>query len=476
MVPGPVAICTLFLAFAASPAGAVDMPSLKDIAAAHGVPHDGGAYAARLELTEIWVRRSPTPGPPWHTSRGLRCDRLDAANRRHAGYLRHRGAGFRPLHRAHRLGSGDGWRADLFNGWLLPAGPGRFDAEARRTRRLAPVLLIDELARNPEAVSGPEPAGDNRFALRYLPEHAPAMRLTFDTRTRLLRRLEQDSLAVAFDEYEIVQGLPVSRRMRVSRDGETVYRVRASTVRFQAPFPAGLSPPVESSEAKGTEAPGADMIRVRELADGAYLVGAGERFQLFVAFRDFLVALGGVGGVPRRLSAVRELAGDLPLRYALITHHHAEHLEGVPALVDGGAVIVASAAHERAIREAAGERREPRFAFVADRSEISDGGQRLVFLELGPMRHARHMLGALLPDQGLLFTADVFRWPPERDAGAATPPIEDLAAVVERLDLDVTRFAGTQGPIVPNLAHLRLALSREGRMDDFGDYESAICP
>lgn len=451
-------------------------PNFEEVLAAHGPLEALATYGARLEITDVWARQSREPDPPWQRSRALRCESVDVAGRRHAAYRRGVGAGHYPFHAVHHLGPHGGWRANLYDGWVAPvAGDGAAD-EIAATRRLAPVLLLAHLAAHRDALDGPAADGDGHARFRFADAGRNPMILQFDGRTRLLRRMSQGDIAVAYDEYESVGDYAVSRRMTMTWRGDTVWGVRLAGAAFNSPFPESLTAPQSLPVVEDGDGVDARAFGVREIGTGVYLVGDGVTYQVYVAFRDFLVALGGVAGVEKRLEAIREVVGDLPLRYALITHHHADHLEGVPALVDAGAVIVASPAHEQIIRQAAGQGRGPVFAFVRDRREITDGERTMVFLELGPMRHSRHMLGALIPEEKLLFTADLFVQPPNRPVRAANPPIEDLLAAVKRLDLDVTRFADTHTPVVSNYADLRLAASKKGDMEIRENYERALCP
>lgn len=292
----------------------------------------------------------------------------------------------------------------------------------------------------------------------------------------MLRELTIDETTMRFDGYEVVNGFPASRRMSVDNGAGTVRRMHLAGAAFDGKFPgvpAALWDLPETDPDGGTH----DRdFRIRTPAPGLHLVGEGDRYQLFVEFSDFLVALGGVDGVRKRLEAIRTVAGAKPLRYALITHHHAEHLGGVSELVDAGAVLVISPAHESAVRGAAGPGREPRLAFVEDRSEITDGERTLVFVDLGPTRHAAHLLGAWLPADKLLFTADLMTQPGGRLARVATPGIQDLYRSLGRLDLAATRFAGPHGPQLPNLAELKVALNRTANMTEPTEAATAVCP
>lgn len=466
-------------------AAAADEPaslSLAELVAAHGGENALKRieqYAARLDVTDIWARQSPTPGPPWRQSDGLRCHSMDLAGGRYAEYERRMAAGFYPFHSASWLEPEGGWRFNIHDGWRAPADPAYIGERLVEAMRFAPTLMVRAMAGDPDrvtAMGATEAADAARSRYRFEPASGPHHVLSFDNRTRMLRELAVGEATVRYDGYEMLDGFPVSRRMSMQWRGETVWRIHLKDASFNWAFPPE---PDSLWELPTAEMPDSDTTRrfqTRSLAPGIHLIGEGDRYQLFVEFRDFAVALGGVAGVEKRLAAFRAVAGAKPLRYALISHHHADHLAGVPALVDAGAVLVISPAHEKAVRNAAGPGRTPRFAHVTDRSEITDGDRTLEFRELGPTRHSRHILGAWLPAEKILFTADLFVQAPGLPVRAANPPIQDLHQALQRLQLDATRFVDPHSPAVPNLADLELALKTTGRMSGYDEVAAAVCP
>lgn len=436
-------------------------------------------YQARYDVTRIHVHDSPDPGPPWSTSAGVMCLGRNLGNGRQTGYRRMAGSGFRPRHDAWLAGSAGAWNADLYDGWLLDGTGSPSDVPASELERLTPPLVLRQLLDAGERLSDLGTVADGNELLRayrYLTANGEPMLLDFNADTHLLRRRRLGRLTVTYDEYQSEGGLAVSHRMSVSRDGDEIGEYALRAARVNEPLAPGILPPASLERVSPPPHGGGPGIQVRELDDGVFQVGADRRYQVFVDFRDFLVALGGLGGVEPRLAALRERVGDKPLRYALLTHHHQRHLEGVPALVDEGAVLVASPAHEARIRAAAGPARTPRFAFVTDRNEITDGQRDLLFLELGPTRHSRHLLGAYLPRERLLFTADLLAVPGGGPLPAGDDLMRDLYDGFRKRGLDPLHFAGTHAPGTTQLARLKSALGKKGRMDGFAELRSTMCP
>lgn len=461
--------------------------SLDDVIEAHGGEQALRAlqgYSARLDVTDIRARQSPTPEPPRTRSASIRCLSLDLAGDNYAQLRRDTAGDSRPVHSARWLTSAkgpipaQGWYFNLQDGWREARTPAATRKHITRAMRLAPTLLVRGMAENREKVTrleGDEESEAPRIHFRYEPATGSALRLAFDYRTRMLRELESEEVSLQFDGYEMVDGFPVSRRMKLKRDG-TEQRMHLKEAAFERNF----RPVPHTLRALPVVEPGARAetrrFRTRTLAPGVHLIGEDDRYQLFVEFRDFVVALGGAGGADKRLEALRSVAGEKPLRYALITRHHPEHLAGVPALVDAGAVLIISPGHETAVQAAAGPHREPRLARVSDRSEITDGERTLVFQTFGPTRHAEQTVAAWLPAEKLLFSPGLFVKPPGRPLRAASSSSRELYRAIQRSRMDATRFVDPQSPEAPNLAELRLAMNKPVTKAEFGEVATAVCP
>lgn len=461
--------------------------SLDDVIEAHGGEKALRAvqgYSARLDVTDIRARQSSTPEPSRARSASTRCLSLDLAGENYAQLRRDTAGDSHPVHSARWLTSAkgpipaQGWYFNLQDGWREARTPAATGEQLARAMRLAPALLVRGMAETRERVTplgktdGPDAP---RTHFRYEPATGPALLLAFDNRTRMLRELKAGELSLLFDGYEMVDGFPVSRRMKLKHNGteQRMHLKEATFDRNFQPVPDALwtLPVVEPRV--GSES---RRFRTRTLAPGIHLIGEDDRYQLFVEFRDFVVALGGADGVDKRLEALRSVAGEKPLRYALITRHHPEHLAGVPALVDAGAVLIIAPGHETAVRAAAGPHREPRLAKVSDRSEITDGDRVLVFQALGPTRHAEHTLAAWLPVEKLLFSSDLFIKPPGRPVRAAGLSSRELYRAIQRSQMNATRFVDPRSPHVTNLADLKLAMNKPVTITEFGEVATAVCP
>jgi glyoxylase-like metal-dependent hydrolase (beta-lactamase superfamily II) len=197
-----------------------------------------------------------------------------------------------------------------------------------------------------------------------------------------------------------------------------------------------------------------DELSLNEVAEGVFLVGGNGTYVLFVENEDYVVAVDGTAGVPDRIAELRKHVGDKPIRYAALTHHHNDHVLGVPTYVEEGATLVVARAHEGVMRQAAGEGADPKFEYVDGSRTLGEGAGRVELIDLGPTPHAEHILAAWLPEQGILFHADMINTPL---AGPLPPPVSNtkaLAEVIAKRKLAVKSIVGAHSPQVLTLADL----------------------
>ena len=71
------------------------------------------------------------------------------------------------------------------------------------------------------------------------------------------------------------------------------------------------------------------------------------------ALGDYVFAAGGTAGIDDRIESVREVVGDKPVKYGMLTHHHFDHVVVAPVYEGEGAAVVTATAHERIARRAA---------------------------------------------------------------------------------------------------------------------------
>jgi len=318
---------------------------------------------------------------------------------------------------------------------LLEAATRATDVAWRGERRFADGLH-DEIA-----VTLPEGA-----VLSLLVARAPALlrRVSYTLELPGLGPVPVDWEWARWREDSRLGRIPLGHRVRV--DGETFQEVRYSAYgadRDRARDLLSIPPnrpaaaPASAMTAPSREpAPPASG----EVAPGVHVIEAENFMVMFVEFRDFVVAMEapenhpGLEGIPAArdttpvtagfLAAIRAAAPGKPVRYAVLSHHHSDHMGGARAFAEAGATLLVAPADRAAARRAIGGRGEtaaPAAAIepVAERRVITDGERTLEILNVGRNPHTDENLFAWLPRERIAFQGDLFYY---QQGGEFPPP------------------------------------------------------
>jgi glyoxylase-like metal-dependent hydrolase (beta-lactamase superfamily II) len=159
-----------------------------------------------------------------------------------------------------------------------------------------------------------------------------------------------------------------------------------------------------------------------------------------------VVSIGGTAGVPERIAKLREVVADKPIRYGVLTHHHNDHLMGVPAYEAEGAEIFTVKAHEQVVRGTAEDGEARKLKFVDRKAVLGSGGRSIELHDIGPTPHAEHLVVAFLPKEGILFEADHFPNPGNGRFVPAQPVTRHLARAIKERGLEVRTIVGAHTP------------------------------
>ena len=268
---------------------------------------------------------------------------------------------------------------------------------------------------------------------------------------------------LGFPSYREVAGLQVPSGYRQSIGGTLAADIEYTDIAinasvdaddFKVPFGfRDIAPP-----------PTGD-VRVVSLADDVYMVEGLANFGynfFFVAFDEFIVAFD--ASVSRGVSAqaiaqMKKAVPDKPIRYLVLSHHHDDHAGGVRAFIDEDATIVTTASNRAYLEQMAasvstlagggpaGEMAQPKFEFVDGKYVIEDAGHKAVVYDIGPSPHADEMLILYLPNEKVLFEADLIGVPRSGQAGPANDVTVHFAGAVEKLGLEVDHLGGVHGTV-----------------------------
>jgi glyoxylase-like metal-dependent hydrolase (beta-lactamase superfamily II) len=204
-----------------------------------------------------------------------------------------------------------------------------------------------------------------------------------------------------------------------------------------------------------------DPLSRQELDDGIWLIGGNGTYAMFVDMGEYIFAAGGTAGIPERIESLREVVGDKPIRYGMLTHHHFDHVMGVTAYEEEGATLIAAAAHERIARRAAADGESLDIELVDDKMTIEAGDRRIEIIDIGPTAHTEHLLVAWLPAEGVLFEADHFAMPQAGPVPPAVSSTRSFAKALAKNGLEVKHIVSAHSPRPGTPEDLEQALNAE---------------
>jgi glyoxylase-like metal-dependent hydrolase (beta-lactamase superfamily II) len=212
--------------------------------------------------------------------------------------------------------------------------------------------------------------------------------------------------------------------------------------------------------------------RMSTLAPDVYLVPNGHQ-SVFVVFDDYVLVLEGGGSTQQTqntIARIKEVAPGKPIRYVVATHFHADHIAGLRSFIAEGATIVTTADSRAPIQALAKARsvlapdtldrapRDPIFEVVDRERVFKDARHEVRLYQIGPSPHVDQFLMAYLPNERILFEADLVDVSGDQ-ATAGGEDTEEFASKLKSLGLTVDRFVSVHsGVLLP--AVLEQALQR----------------
>lgn len=191
--------------------------------------------------------------------------------------------------------------------------------------------------------------------------------------------------------------------------------------------------------------PQIDNVTIEEIAPGIFLVPSTHN-NLIIEGPEGL-ALVDASWYPERshtlLARMGERWPEKPIRYLVLTHHHIDHTGGMRPVIEAGASVVTS-------EKNAGYFREVFESTMAQSVNLIEVGQFLSLDGIGReihaydvyTEHADGMIAAYVPDEKLLFNADLFS--PNRPLQFSLW-FDDLMHAIEWHGIDVEKHVGGHG-------------------------------
>lgn len=202
-------------------------------------------------------------------------------------------------------------------------------------------------------------------------------------------------------------------------------------------------------------------IRMRDVAPGVVHVTGGSHHSLGIAMTDHIIVVEAPLYEARSLRVIDSLERRFPgkpLRTVINTHFHADHAGGLRTYVAAGISLVTSQANAAFLQRIVDAphtvmpdrlQRSPRPVVIEtvgrDKKVLTDGPRTV---EIYPVdtSHAEGMLMVFLPQDKLLFVADLFSPGSPRQVRAGS---QEVLAAIEAYGLEVKRLVGGQGGLAP---------------------------
>lgn len=289
----------------------------------------------------------------------------------------------------------------------------------------------------------------------------PAITLYIDEKTHLISKSERIIGAFLveyyFEDYKEIDGLKFPTTNYYTVDGARSQTFKATDVKFNQSFEKMLEVPENYVSLEANEP---QSIATQTLAEGVFLVTNNGQNSLFVEFEDHLMMVGGLAGVEQRIEQIAKQGLDKPVKYTVMTHHHADHIGGSQEVFDANVTFIAASAHQKVIREALAEedQKSADFKLIStNKEQFKDSTGDVTIYDIGPTPHAEHFLLAYIPSHGIIFEADHFFIPQTGPFGPRTANLSALVKAIKDNNLTVKMIASAHSPRVASFEDMMTA-------------------
>ena len=420
---------------------------------------------AEYEAVNYSVDQSRGTEPPWDEATGAGFDAIGLEDSVFVTAFEGGGGGFEADNTTIIDGE-EGYQLDYRAGTVTPIAEPDYATTSGPFVRVTPALLVRTLKSreaNAHFLGEVEADGVDYNVIGFSMTVGPAISLYFEKGSNRLRRSERvlpqfGLVEYRFDDYEVVDGVPVNRKFTLLLNGDVNTIRKITRVRVNGPLDSLVAIP---ETLVAVEALPPDELTRQEVADGVWLIGGNGTYAMFVDMGDHVFAAGGTAGIPERIASLREVVTDKPIRYGMMTHHHFDHVLGVEAYEAEGATVIAAKEHERIMRRAASDGERLALELVDGSMTLEGDGRSVEILDIGPTAHSEHILVAWLPDEGILFEADHFALPRNGTIPPAVTSTKSFAEALRRHDLEVKKLLSAHSPRVGTMDDLAAALAAE---------------
>ena len=436
--------------------------------AAHGGEDKLGklnTLIVEFESVNYSVDQSRGTEPPWDTNESSGFNAVDLDNTTFVNRANVTGGGFE-ADGGTIINGDESYQLDFRAGTVAKIAEPDFDTTSGPFVRVTPALLVRTLqdrAANAYYLGEASVDGKDYDVVGFSMTVGPAISMYFDKKNHLLRRSERiftgfGLVQYEFLDYETIDGMPFNRTFNLFLNGELNIERKNLSTKVNQPLD-----PLMVVDARLDSIPEQqpDPLTRQEIADGVWLIGGNNTYAMFIDMGEYVFAAGGTAGIPERIESLRDVVGDKPLKYGMLTHHHSDHVLGVAAYESEGATLIAAAAHEQVARRAAEDGDALKVKLVEDRMTLEGANRTVEIIDIGPTAHTEHLLVAYLPEEGILFEADHFTMPRVGPVRPAVTSTRSFAEALSREELGVKMIYSAHSPRAGTMDDLRIALEAE---------------
>jgi len=418
-----------------------------------------------FESSNYSVDQSRGTEPPWDKNESSGFNAVDLDNTTFVNRATFNGGGFEG--EGGTIINGDeSYQLDYRAGTVARIAEPDFDTTSGPFVRVTPALLVRTLqdrAANAYYLGEASVDGKDYDVVGFSMTVGPAISMYFDKTDHLLRRSERifagfGLVQYEFLDYEDIDGVPFNRTFNLFLNGEPNIERKNLSTKVNQPLDELM---IVDARLASIPEQQPDPLTRQEVADGVWIIGGNNTYAMFVDMGEYIFAVGGTAGIPDRIESLREVVGDKPLKYGMLTHHHSDHVLGVAAYESEGATLIISTAHENVARGAAENGEALEIKTVKDRMTLEAGDRTVQIIDIGPTAHTEHLLVAYLPEEGILFEADHFAMPRVGPVRPAVTSTRSFAEALSREELGVKLIYSAHSPRGGTMDDLRVALEAE---------------
>ncbi len=294
---------------------------------------------------------------------------------------------------------------------------------------------------------------------------SPDLHLYIDSETFLISKMVRvhqafGRLSYLFSDYQQNNGITYASTIHFSLDGQPNLIGTKKEIKFNGAYPDSLFR-VPAGFAEQGERIDTSTMSANPLSKRAVHVGENGAFSLFVNTSMGTIGVGGSAGLAQRYQHYqRNNDVSKPLTYQIITHHHADHLDGINDAVKLGAKAVTVAANVDVIAgRLDSELQGNNIISIDKRSTLGEGGGRVELFEISTI-HADGYLLVYVPADKLLFMADHYGSPFATGLPTANQNSVDMLKAIDELGLDVKQIATAHNARIFTMKELRSSVKK----------------